>query len=47
MDHDTTVLSPTDARQAQTGLGVRYVLIISTFGAAALMGLVYLIFFST
>ncbi len=47
MDDSTQTLSTTDARQAQTGMGVRYVLIISMFGAAILMGIVYLVFFNT
>jgi hypothetical protein len=33
------------ARQAQSGMGVRYVLAISTFAAAAIMGLIYVLFF--
>jgi hypothetical protein len=39
-------LSTADARQGKTGVGVRYVLVISMFGAAVLMGIVYLVFFS-
>jgi hypothetical protein len=41
---DDTALSTTDARMGTSGLGVRYVLAISTLGAAALMGIVYLFF---
>jgi len=38
------VLPATEARQAQTGMGVRYVLLISTVAAAVLMGIVYITF---
>lgn len=41
---DKPVLQATDARQAQTGMGVRYVLLISTVAAAVLMGIVYITF---
>jgi hypothetical protein len=37
-------LPATDARQAQPGMGVRYVLLISTVAAAVMMGIVYVIF---
>jgi hypothetical protein len=37
-------LPTTEARQAQTGMGVRYVLLISTVAAAVLMGIVYITF---
>jgi hypothetical protein len=38
------VLPANDARQAMPGLGVRYVLLISTAAAALLMALVYIAF---
>ena len=41
---DKPVLPATEARQAQTGMGVRYVLLISTVAAAVLMGIVYITF---
>lgn len=41
------VVAAREARQAQPGMGVRYVLVISTAAAAALMGLIYLVFFAT
>jgi hypothetical protein len=37
---DKIVLPAASARQAQTGIGVRYVLAISTFAAIAAMGLI-------
>jgi hypothetical protein len=40
------VISARNAREAQPGMGVRYVLAISTAAAAALMGLVYLVFYA-
>jgi hypothetical protein len=44
---DAVVLPTASARQAQTGLGVRYVLAISTVAAVSIMGLVYAFFFMT
>ena len=41
---DKPVLPATEAPQAQTGMGVRYVLLISTVAAAVLMGIVYITF---
>ncbi len=38
------ILSTTQARQAQSGLGVRYVLAISLSAALALMAVVYFIY---
>ena len=38
-------MSTVSARQAQSGLGVRYVLAISTFAAVAIMEVVYVLFF--
>jgi hypothetical protein len=43
---NATVLSPTEARQALPGMGVRYVLVVSMLGAVAMLGLVYFVFFS-
>jgi hypothetical protein len=40
------VVSTTQARQAQTGLGVRYVLAISLSAALAAMAVVYFIYFA-
>ncbi len=39
-------LSTTEARQAQSGLGVRYVLAISMSAALAAMAIVYFIYFA-
>ena len=44
---DEVVLSTTDARQAKSGMGVRYVLLISTLVAFVVMGLIYVFFFTT
>ncbi|MBV9992302.1 MAG: hypothetical protein JOZ72_13540 [Alphaproteobacteria bacterium] len=41
-----TELSTTEARQAQTGLGARYVLAISLSAALAALAIVYFIYFS-
>jgi hypothetical protein len=41
---DRIVLSGIDARQGETGMGVRYVLAISTATAAAVLALIYAIF---
>jgi hypothetical protein len=38
------VLQASEARQAQPGMGVRYVLLVSTVAAAVLMGIVYVAF---
>jgi len=38
------IISANDARQAKPGMGVRYVLLISTVAAALLMGVIYLTF---
>jgi heme A synthase len=38
-------MSTVSARQAQSGMGVRYVLAISTFAAIAIMGIIYVLFF--
>jgi len=40
------ILPANEARQAQPGLGVRYVLLISTVAAMVLMGAVYIVFFT-
>lgn len=39
-------VSTTEARQAQSGLGVRYVLAISLSAALAAMAIVYFIYFA-
>jgi hypothetical protein len=44
--HSTEYVSTTDVRQAQTGLGVRYVLAISLSAALALLAIVYFAYFS-
>ena len=41
------VLPTSAARQAEAGMGVRYVLAISTLAAFAVMGLIYVLFFMT
>jgi hypothetical protein len=38
------ILLASEARQAQPGMGVRYVLLVSTVAAAVLMGIVYITF---
>lgn len=38
---DGVVLPQTEARQGATGLGVRYVLVISLIAAIVILGLVY------
>ena len=45
-DMANTVLPTNKARQAQTGLGVRYVLAISLSAALAALAIVYFIYFS-
>ena len=42
---DQVVESATEARQAVTGQGVRYVLVISTVAAICAMVVIYLMFF--
>jgi len=43
---DRLELSTNEARQAESGLGVRYVLAVSTLAALAGMAIVYFIYFS-
>jgi len=45
-EHPAEVVSTTQARQAQSGLGVRYVLAISLSAALAAMAIVYFIYFA-
>lgn len=45
-EHPQDVVSTTEARQAQSGLGVRYVLAISLSAALAAMAIVYFIYFA-
>lgn len=45
-DMAKTELPTVEARQAQTGLGVRYVLAISLSAALAAMAVVYFLYFS-
>ena len=46
--HDgAKLVETTDARQGQSGLGVRYVLAISTIAGFALMSFIYYFFFAT
>lgn len=42
---DNQAVSTTEARQGRSGMGVRYVLVISTLAALVLMGLTCLYFF--
>jgi hypothetical protein len=44
MPVENRILPANEARQAQPGMGVRYVLLISTVAAAVLMGVVYITF---
>ena len=44
MPVDNRILPANEARQAQPGMGVRYVLLISTVAAAVMMGIVYVTF---
>lgn len=43
-DHQVEYVSTSDARQGQTGLGVRYVLAISLSAALALMAIIYFVY---
>jgi hypothetical protein len=43
---DTQQLTTKEARQGESGLGVRYVLAISTSAALAAMAIIYFIYFS-
>jgi hypothetical protein len=44
MPVDNRILPANEARQALPGMGVRYVLLISTVAAAVMMGIVYVTF---
>jgi hypothetical protein len=44
MPAEKRILTATEARQSQPGMGVRYVLLISTVAAAVLMGIAYITF---
>ena len=45
--NDTAALPTASARQAQAGMGVRYVLVISTVAAVTIMALIYVLIFMT
>lgn len=45
-DHGSAIRA-VDARQATPGMGVRYVLVVSTLAAVAIMAAIYLLFFQT
>jgi hypothetical protein len=45
-DNDVKVMETTEVRQAESGVGVRYVLAISTVAAFLLMSFIYYFFFA-